>query len=230
MPVLQKMKSRVCAQVFPPLIDYLETHGQAEIRHRLLADAYGRTLEIGTGSGENLKHYSSAVTELIATDHSPLMLRILRDKLTASPPSVGSWRLEQMGAERLPYPDDSFDTVVATYVQCAVPDPLASMHEINRVLRPGGQYLFLEHVRSPKGTVYGSLQDLVAWPHTWIFDGCYPNRDFERTLRDSPLAVEVLEHGSMPVVQFAVKPIILGKACAAAAATVEEGLDNEQNE
>jgi SAM-dependent methyltransferase len=217
MPVAQKLKSRVCATVFPPLIDYLETHGQGDIRHSVLADAYGRTLEIGTGSGENCKHYPSAVTEYIATDHSQYMLDILRERLAKEPPAVGSWQLEQTSGDRLPYPDDSFDTVVATYVQCAIPDVPASLREINRVLRPGGQYLFIEHVRARKGTVYGFLQDLVAWPHTWVFDGCYPNRDFEHTIRNSPLKVDVLEHGVMPVVQFAVKPTVLGKAFAVAA-------------
>jgi ubiquinone/menaquinone biosynthesis C-methylase UbiE len=206
----------MCDAVFPVLQDYIESHGQAEIRHRLLADAYGRTLEIGAGSGANLPHYTSAVTELIVTDHSPRMLELLKGKLTDSPPPVGSWQLEQTGAEELPYPDDSFDTVMASYVQCAVPNPSVSMREINRVLRPGGQYLFLEHVRAPKGTVYGFLQDLVAWPHTWIFGGCYPNRDFERTVRASPLAIDTLEQSRMPVVQFAVRPIVLGKARAVA--------------
>jgi ubiquinone/menaquinone biosynthesis C-methylase UbiE len=198
------------------MLNIIEIAGQAEIRHRLIEGAHGRTLEIGAGSGENVAHYTSAVTELIVSDYSPYMLRLLERKMAASPPSVSSWQLEQAGAEQLPYPDDSFDTVVATYVHCSIPDPLAAMREINRVLRPGGQYLFLEHVRFPKGTRNGWLQDLIAVPHVWIFDGCRPNRDTETTLRTSPLAVEELEHGTMPKAAFFVRPIILGRARVAA--------------
>ena len=75
---------------------------------------------------------------------------LLRQRLAADAPPVGSWELVAAGAEQLPFGDDSFDTVVAVFVHCTVPDPPAALREIARVLRPGGRYLFLEHVRSPR--------------------------------------------------------------------------------
>lgn len=220
MSMLEKLSARLFALWYPLAMHYTEIYGQQETRHRLVGQAYGRTLEIGAGSGYNLAHYTSAVTELIVSEPSPFMLRLLERKLTASAPPVGSWQLEQAGAERLPYPDDSFDTVVGTLVHCTIPDSAAAMREINRVLRPGGQYLFLEHVRARPGTARGRIQDLLVGPHRWICAGCYPNRDTESTLAASPLAVEVLEHGTMPRAPFTLRPTIVGKANAGQANAV----------
>src|SRR6202000_2016856 len=99
-------------------------------------------------------------------------------------------------AEALPFPDDSFDTAVATLVLCTVPDPVAAIGELARVLKPGGKLLFIEHVRNADP---GSArwQDRLEKPWRFMADGCYCNRDTEANLRASSFTVETVDHGKM---------------------------------
>jgi ubiquinone/menaquinone biosynthesis C-methylase UbiE len=189
-----------------------ERAGQRDTRATLVAQASGRTLEIGAGSGYNLPHYPATVTELVVTEPSPHMLTHLRAALESDPPPVGSWELVQTGAESLPFDDHSFDTVVATFVHCTIPDPLAAMNEIARVLRPDGRYLFMEHIRSTQSTLLARFQDAVEIPHRYICAGCYPNRRTEDLLNASGLSIERLDHMQMPRAFPSVRPTIIGSA------------------
>jgi ubiquinone/menaquinone biosynthesis C-methylase UbiE len=210
------LSERLFARWYPTVVGWSENAGQREARGRWLAAASGRTLEIGAGSGYNLPHYTSAVTDLVVSEPSLHMREHLRARLAADPPPVGSWELVDAGAEQLPFDDDSFDTVTSAYVHCTVPDPAAALREIGRVLRPGGQYLFMEHVRSPDSRALGVLQDLLERPHTWVAAGCHPNRRTEQLLADSPLTVTELVRGHMPRSSPTVRPIITGVAVAPA--------------
>lgn len=189
-----------------------EQAGQFEMRARLLAQARGSTLEIGAGNGFNLPHYTPAVDELVLTEPSPAMLDLLRTNIADHPPTVGTCRLVETGAEVLPFDDDSFDTVTSAYVQCTVPHPSAALREIARVLRPGGTYLFLEHVRGDG--LRGRAQDLVSPLHVLVAAGCHPNRRFLDLVSASPLALRDVEHGRMPRGFPTVAPIVLGSATA----------------
>jgi ubiquinone/menaquinone biosynthesis C-methylase UbiE len=206
------LNERLFALWYPLVCGLSERGGQRETRAKLVSQARGRTLEIGAGSGVNLPHYTATVSELVVTEPSPHMLRHLRPGLESAPPPVGSWELVQAGGEQLPFADASFDTVVATFVHCTIPDPERALREIARVLRPGGVYLFLEHVRAGEGTVLGRLQDAIEKPHRYIAAGCYPNRRTESLLADSPLVIESLEHGTMPLSSPSVRPTIIGRA------------------
>jgi ubiquinone/menaquinone biosynthesis C-methylase UbiE len=205
------LNDRFFAFYYPYLIGLSERAGQAETRRVLLTKAHGRTLEIGAGNGYNLPHYTAGVDELVVTEPSPYMLEHLRHRLEQDAPPVGTWDLEQTGAEKLPFDDGSFDTVVATFVHCTIPDPPRALAEIARVLKPGGRYLFMEHVRA-QGRLYGRAQDALEVPHRFIAAGCYPNRPTERWLAESPLYVESLVHESMPRASFTVRPTIRGTA------------------
>lgn len=174
------LNDRFFAFYYPRLVGLSERAGQAEVRRDLLSEARGRTLEIGAGNGFNLPHYPAGVTELVVTEPSPPMLALLRDQLDASPPPVGGWELVEAGAESLPFDGAGFDTVVGGFILCSIPDPAAALAEIARVLRPGGRYLFLEHVHAGEGTALGRFQDLVELPHRYLAAGCHPNR---RTFR-----------------------------------------------
>jgi ubiquinone/menaquinone biosynthesis C-methylase UbiE len=208
------LNERLFALWYPVVAERSERAGQRETRRELVAQASGRTLEIGAGSGLNLPHYTAAVTELVVSEPGPHMLTHLRSSLAENPPPVGSWKLVEVGGERLPFEDGSFDTVVATFVMCTIPDPRRAFAEIARVLKPGGRYLFLEHVHAGEGTVLGRFQDMVEVPHRYIAAGCYPNRRTEELLAKSPLQVERLEHGRQPRAIATVRPTILGSAVA----------------
>lgn len=212
------LNERLFAFYYPRLVGISERAGQAAVRRRLLAKAEGRTLEIGAGSGFNLPHYTSGVTELVLSEPSPHMLAQLRTRLESNPPAVGGWELVEAEAESLPFEDDSFDTVTGGFILCTIPDPAVALAEVARVLRPGGRYLFLEHVHAGEGTTLGKLQDLVEVPHRYLAAGCHPNRRTEALLEASPLRVDRLEHGTMPRAIPTVRPTIFGAALLPAAA------------
>jgi ubiquinone/menaquinone biosynthesis C-methylase UbiE len=206
------LNERLFARWYPLVAGVSERAGQDRTRRDLVGRASGRTLEVGAGNGYNLAHYRSGVTDLVVTEPSGPMLSHLRRRLGDAPPPVGSWTLVGTSAEDLPFPDASFDTVVATFVHCTIPRPAAALTEIGRVLRPGGRYLFLEHVRAAEGSVLGAFQDLVERPHRYVAVGCHPNRRTEAMIRTSGLRVERLVHGSQPRSFPSVRPTILGSA------------------
>ncbi len=148
-------------------------------RADLLADVGGEVLEIGAGTGHNLAHYGPGVTRLVVTDPEPAMLDRLRRKLSdvpvASSPEV-DLVVQRASADALPFPDDSFDVVVATLVLCSVPDQPAALAEVRRVLRPGGRLVFLEHVAAD------GRPRRLAWQHRveplWkrLVGGCHLTR------------------------------------------------------
>jgi ubiquinone/menaquinone biosynthesis C-methylase UbiE len=209
------LSERLFARWYPTVVGWSENAGQRATRADLLARATGRTLEIGAGNGYNLPHYPAAVSELVVTEPSPHMQGHLRTMLAEQPPPVGSWQLLRAGAEFLPFADDTFDTVAAVFVHCTIPQPDAALREIARVLRPGGRYLFLEHVRSPDSRMLATVQDVVARPHTWIAAGCHPNREIAELIERSPLEVQELTRGHQPRSSPTVRPTIRGVAVAA---------------
>ena len=206
------LNERFFAWYYPKLVGLSERSGQAETRRELLSEAAGRTLEIGAGSGFNLPHYTDRVSELVVSEPSPHMRVHLRERLEADPPPVGSWELVDASAERLPFEDASFDTVTGGFIMCSIPDPATALDEIARVLRPGGRYIFLEHVHAGEGTLLGRLQDMIEVPHRYFAAGCHPNRRTGETIRASPLEIERLEHGKQPKSVPSVRPTIFGSA------------------
>ncbi len=206
------LNERVFAWYYPKVVGRAERAGQADTRRELLSAASGRTLEIGAGSGFNLPHYPASVTELVVSEPSPHMREHLRERLESDPPPVGSWDLADASAESLPFDDESFDTVTGGFIMCSIPDPERALSEIARVLRPGGRYIFLEHVHAGEGTVLGRFQDLIEIPHRYIAAGCHPNRRTWELIEHSPLEVERLDRGKQPKAPPSVRPTILGSA------------------
>src|SRR5687768_9401901 len=102
-----------------------ERAGLRDMRAELLAGAQGRTLELGAGTGLNLTHYTDAVTELVLTEPDPHMAQRLRKRLEEEPPAPGRVEVIETPAERLPFEDRRFDSVVSTLVLCSVEDPAA---------------------------------------------------------------------------------------------------------
>ena len=115
-----------------------------EWRGELLRDVGGDVLEIGAGTGANLPHYGASVERLVATEPDRYMIPKLRERARRDRP--GSLEIVESEADRLPFADATFDAVVSTLVLCSVPDLDRALTEAKRVLKPGGRFVFLEHV------------------------------------------------------------------------------------
>ena len=177
-------------------------------RGEMVGKAAGRTLELGSGTGLNLRHYADAVTDLILTEPFAPMAARLRAKLGEHDRDA---QVVETAAETLPFEDDSFDTVVATLVLCTVDDPVRAVDEVGRVLRPGGSLILLEHVRAETPGL-ARAQDLLHGPWFAIGHGCHCNRDTAAVIGGSRLEFETLERTEMSGLAPLVKPVIAGVA------------------
>ena len=203
------MGNAVFAAMYDRLMAGTERAGLADRRARLVAGARGTTLELGAGTGLNLRHYPAAVTDLVLAEPDRHMARRLRERLAkAGRPA----EVAEAPAERLPFEDGRFDTVVVTLVLCTVQDPAQALEEIARVLKPGGRLLFLEQVRAPDGARLSRWQDRLERPWGWFGGGCHPNRDTVAALEASPLSVESADPGELPKAPPIVRPLVAGVA------------------
>ncbi len=186
-----------------------EEAGLREMRRYVLAGARGRVLEVGAGTGLNIELYPErGIESLTLSEPDPLMVKQLREKLGESEREA---ELIQAPAEELPFADDSFDTVTVTLVLCTVPDQPAALREIHRVLRPGGQLLFLEHVRAEDAGL-ARWQDRLEKPWRFLGDGCHCNRDTVAAISASRFEIDELEHDQLPKAPPIVTPLVHGSA------------------
>lgn len=176
-------------------------------RRALLADARGRVVEIGAGTGLNVAQYPEDITDLVLTEPDESMRRKLSGRLRRSGRGA---RIVDAPAEQLPFEDASVDTVVSTLVLCTVGDPERTLGEIARVLRPGGQLLFIEHVRA-SSRLLASLQDFLFRPWRAFAGGCSCNRPTVDLMRACGFDVAHVDAvwRAMPAI---VRPIVVGRA------------------
>ncbi|HEY8502473.1 MAG TPA: class I SAM-dependent methyltransferase, partial [Solirubrobacterales bacterium] len=186
---------RMFSAMYDRAFEATEEAGLREMRRELLAAARGRVLELGAGTGLNLELYPETVEALTLTEPDPHMSKQLHKRLAES--SRADAEAVEAPAEKLPFPDDSFDTAVVTLVLCTVPDPTAALAEIKRVLKPGGQLLFLEHVRS--GTPgLARWQDRLERPWRFLGDGCHCNRDTVAAIDAAGFKLGEVESDELP--------------------------------
>lgn len=204
---LVSLRERLFAAVYDPLSARTEKKFGAELKRELLANASGRVLEIGVGTGLSFAHYP-AVEELVGIEPSEPMLRRARRRAHELDREV---RLVEAPAEALPFEDRSFDTVVSLAVLCTVDDPRRALSEIRRVLRPDGRFVFLEHVRSTDPTL-ARWQDRFERPWGWISGGCHPNRRTLEAIERAGFEVVEVEEEDLPDIPRLVKPNIKGVA------------------
>jgi ubiquinone/menaquinone biosynthesis C-methylase UbiE len=184
-----------------------ERAGMRRHRRDLLAQARGRTLEIGAGTGLNLAHYPDDVGELVVAEPEPAMRRRLA---AAARRRKRHARVIDAPAEQLPFPDASLDTVVSTLVLCTVDAPDLALDEIARVLRPDGQLLFIEHVRSDS-TMLARWQDRLVRPWQRLAEGCRCNRATLELMKACGFQVEARPAAwrAMPPI---IRPLAIGRA------------------
>ncbi len=198
---------RIFALVYNPFLWLGEIAGMRSRRCTLLGNARGRVVEIGAGTGLNVALYPDEIAELVLTEPDASM----RKKLTRSLQRNGrAARVVDASAERLPFADASVDTVVSTLVLCTVPDPERTLGEIARVLRPGGQLLFLEHVRA-NSRFLAACQDYLFRGWRGFAGGCYCNRPTADLMRACGFVVAADDSvwRGMPAI---VHPLIVGRA------------------
>jgi ubiquinone/menaquinone biosynthesis C-methylase UbiE len=201
------LRERLFAAVYDPLSKRTEEKFGAELKRELLANARGRVLEIGVGTGLSFAHYPP-VEELVGVDPSEPMLRRARKRAAELGRNVA---LVEAPAEALPFEDGSFDTAVALAVLCSVDDPRRALAEIRRVLKPGGRLIFLEHVRSDEPEL-ARWQDRLDRPWGWVAGGCHPNRRTLEAIEAAGLDVVELERRDLPDIPRLVRPNVLGVA------------------
>lgn len=181
--------------VFPRLMDWgMGTRKFRQERQQALAPLHGAVLEIGFGTGLNLRHYPMAVTSLTALDPATLL-----PKKVARLISEGSLQVElvRLSAEALPFEDGRFDCVVSTWTLCTIPDAVAALREVGRVLKPGGKYVFLEHGRSDDARV-ARWQDSFNPLQQRLACGCNLNRPIDALIRQAGLKLENMDRFLMP--------------------------------
>ena len=175
--------------ILPWLIDFACGLPMVQARRRsLVPQANGRVLEIGMGTGRNLPFYDrSRLTQLVGVDPALQMHRLARRRSARAGIEID---LVGLSAERLPLPDDSFDTVVCTYTLCSIPDPVAALREVRRVLKPGGHFLFCEHGRSPDPAM-ARWQNRIQPCWMPLAGGCHLDRDVPALLCEAGLHAQV---------------------------------------
>jgi ubiquinone/menaquinone biosynthesis C-methylase UbiE len=166
------MKNPLFARYFDRCGARNEERGNRELRRELLAGLSGRVLEVGAGNGLNFPHYPASVREVVAIEPEPY----LRGRaVEAAAAAAAPIRVRDGTAAELPAADGEFDALVISGLLCSVADVPAALAEFGRVLRPGGQLRFYEHVRSrdPLFARFQQAADLV-WPH--LMGGCHVHR------------------------------------------------------
>ena len=200
--------ARAFAILYDPFTWVGERAGLRAHRKALLSGARGRTLEIGGGTGLNLPHYPDDLDELVLAEPDAAMRSRLDKRLARSGRGT---RLVDAPAERLPFPSGSVDTVVSTLVLCTVDAPDVALREIARVLRPGGQLLFLEHVRSESPEL-ARWQDRLAGPWRRFARGCRCNRATAELITTCGFELEQTCGTSWRGMPPIVRPLIVGRA------------------
>lgn len=162
-------------------------------RERAISAAEGRVLEIGVGSGLNLPLYPPRVREILGLEPAPRLLAMSRR--TARRLSLPVTLIEG-SAETIPLDDRSIDTVITTWTLCTIPAVIQALHEIRRVLRPGGQLLFVEHGLSPEDHIR-KWQDRLTPIWKRIGGGCHLNRPIGTMVEGAGFGITRLETGYM---------------------------------
>lgn len=198
------------ARFFARFAPAAERLGGAEHRDELLDGLEGKVIEIGAGSGLNFAHYPRSVAEVVAIEPEPYLRARATEAARQAPVPV---RVVEGTAETLPVEDGIFDAAVFSLVLCSVPDQATALAECSRVLRPGGELRFYEHVLAEEPGL-ARLQrrvDLV-WPH--LGAGCHASRDTPRAIERAGFSVTSSRRFSFrPCVLFApVSPHVIGRA------------------
>jgi ubiquinone/menaquinone biosynthesis C-methylase UbiE len=200
----------IFARIYTKVAERGERHGGAEHRRKLLAGLAGRVIEIGAGSGANFSHYPTSVSEVIAVEPEPYLRERAQRAALHAPAAIS---VVDGDADRLPGEAGSFDCGVASLVLCTVPDQQHALAELFRVIRPGGELRFYEHVVShrPWEARLQRFADATFWP--LLAGGDHLARDTTSGIEQAGFAIEACERFPFsPALFLPSDPHILGVA------------------
>ena len=203
------LRRRFFALTYDRQVAKVERAGLGELRQKLLADASGRVLEVGSGTGANLPYYGPGVESLTVTEPEPAMLRRLEQRVREQAPKA---KVVRAPAEQLPFEDDTFDVAVSTLVLCGVDDQARALGELRRVLRPGGRLIFIEHVRSDEPDL-ARWQDRLNGLNKFVAC-CDCNRRTLDSIKAEGFEVTKVDHTELKKVPPFVRPLVVGTATA----------------
>ena len=183
----------------------MEKRGAAEHRRELLTGLAGRVIEVGAGNGLSFAHYPPGVTEVVAVEPEPYLRARAEEAAPSAPVPV---RVVAGLADQLPVGDSGFDAAVCSLVLCSVPDQARALTEARRVLRPGGELRFYEHVRGTGARA--RLQDAVDPVWSRVGAGCHPNRDTVAAIGAAGFRIESVRR--FDFVGWLTAPHVIGRA------------------
>lgn len=175
--------------------DYMDFMISDGTRRKITGLATGKVLEVGVGTGKNLPFYTSDC-QVTGIDFSPKML----EKAQQRAQSLSNVTLMEMDIQQLDFPDNTFDSVLATCVFCSVPNPLQGLQELRRVCKPTGQLIFVEHVRSANA-VLGLLMDVLN-PVVLRLIGANINRQTLQTMEQAGLSLTTVDNLGMEILKI----------------------------
>ena len=185
----------IFARVYASVSPAMDRGGAADHRRRLLAGLTGRVIEVGAGNGLNFAHYPPEVTGVLAVEPEPHLRTIAQRNAARAPVPV---EVVDGVAEQLPADDATFDAAVVSLMLCSVADQQTSLREMYRVIRPGGQLRFFEHVRAdtPALARVQRVLDATIWPT--ICGGCHASRDTAAAIGNAGFMIERLDRFRFP--------------------------------
>lgn len=203
------IRARLMAYFYDRMLRTAEDRCLADWRRELVGDLSGHVLEIGSGTGLNLSHYPASVTRLVLSEPDPFMRRQLQTKVAGQ--ARQGVQVVDCAAETLAFPDASFDTVVSTLVLCSVRDPQQVLAEIFRVLRPGGNLAYLEHVAADNSRTL-RWQRLMEPAWKYLAGNCHLTRHTHQTIQAAGLEPVRTEHVAMTPAPTLVRRVVKGVA------------------
>jgi SAM-dependent methyltransferase len=199
------------ARMYMKVAETADARGANDHRRRLLEGLHGTVVEIGAGHGLNFAHYPPAVTDVIAIEPEPTLRAHAEAAAAKAPVAV---RVVSGDADGLPVAEGGADAAVASLVLCSVPDQQRALAELHRVLKPGGELRFYEHVVpncQPKRAIVQAVDRSGLWPR--ISGGCHPARDTTSAIEQAGFRIEAIERFGFAAQRFEpMMPHILGVA------------------
>ncbi|OLF06709.1 SAM-dependent methyltransferase [Actinophytocola xinjiangensis] len=205
----KRVRHPIFSRYYPKLIANLEKAGIGEHRRTLLTGLTGEVVEVGAGNDANFRYYPPTVTRVLAVEPERRLRGLAEAAARDAPVPV---EVVDGLAQRLPAADDSADAVICALVLCSVGDQAPVLREIRRILAPGGEFRFFEHVRADTPGMIRAQRvlDATLWP--LLAGGCHMGRDTTAAIRDAGFTVTRLDRFRFPDVASPSASHVLGSA------------------